>query len=416
MSFLSRAFTGIKTETRAINPGNWGVPTPYEDGLMHGGLIPEGNPMNLAAFYACVRILSDIVATLDIKAYRMKDGATQIVDPQPRLFTDSPYPGLTWFDWLWMQMQSMAVTGNCYGYITARDPRDDRPTAIMPIHPDCINIEYPNNDGIEWPEPVYHIEGKRVSTYDIVHMKRFPIPGRAYGMSPVEMMASSVGLGLAAERYGLRYFRDSANPSGILSSEQDLTPEQARQAQKSWIKSHQGRRLPAVMSAGLKWQSITLTPNESQFLETRAHQRSEIAMFFGVPPHMIGNTEKSTSWGTGIEEQTLGFLKFTLTPWLECIEQALTMLLPRGMEAKFSTENLVRTDVKTRMEAYNIGRNAGLYSVNEIRDMEDMPPIGPEGDIRLQPSNYVPLGTEPSEYLGGGSADSNQPASGEEGN
>lgn len=230
------------------------------------------------------------------------------------------------------------------------------------------------------------------------------------GMSPVQKAAAAIGLGLAAERYGLRYFRDSANPSGILSTDGEITPQQQKQAAKAWITSHQGRRLPAVLGNGLKWQSVTLTPNESQFLETRGFQRSEIAMWFRIPPHMIGDTEKSTSWGTGIEQQTLGFVKYTLMPWLICIEQAISVLLPRGQFAKFNIDDLLRGDVESRWKSYNLGRNAGVYSVNEIRDREDLPPIGPEGDIRLQPSNYVPLGTPPSEYLGNAPESENTPA------
>ncbi|MBF4194659.1 Gp13 [Mycolicibacterium phlei] len=355
--------------------------------------MPEGNPMALGAFYACVTLLADIVSTLSVKAYRWKDGAKIAVEPQPRLFADSPYPDVTWFSWLWMMMESLAVTGNAFGYVTDRG-EDGRPTAIMPIHPDRVNIKV-DEDGL-WPDPVYFFEGKRVPLEDVVHIKRFPIAGCAWGMSPVEKAAAAIGLGLAAERYGLRYFRDSANPSGILSTDSDLSPEQAKRAQMAWLASHRGRRLPAVLSGGLKWQSVTLTPNESQFLETRQFQRSEIAMWFRIPPHMIGDTTRSTSWGTGIEEMTLGFMKFTLQPWLTCIEQALTAFLPRGQFAKFNIDDLLRGDIKTRWEAYWLGRQAGVYSVNDIRDFEDLPPVE-NGDIRLQPANFVPLGTDPTQ-------------------
>ncbi len=359
--------------------------------------MTHGGPMSLGAFYACVTLLADTIASLSLKPYRYKGDVQVPVKPVPKLMQSSPYPGLTWFDWLWMLMESLAITGNGFGYITARDDLG-RATAIMPIHPDDIQIELPA--GNFWPDPIYRIRGVEVDRADIMHIKRYPIARCAYGMSPIEKAASDVGLGLEAMRYGLRWFRDSATPSGILSTDAELDVTQEKRAMKSWIQSHQGRRLPAVMSGGLKWQSISITPNESQFLETRGFQRSEIAMWFRIPPHMIGDTEKSTSWGTGIEQQSIGFVTYTLKPWLTCIEQAISTFLPGGQFAKFNVDGLLRGDVKTRWEAYRAGRDAGVYSVNDICALEDRPPIGPEGDIRLQPMNYVPLGTPVDEYLG----------------
>lgn len=398
MSLIARAFTRPKQEARDITGLN-GVPTTWEDAQMRGGgLVTEGGAMALGAFYACVTLLADTIASLSIKAYKMQGATTELVTPQPRLFVDSPYPETTWFSWLWMFMESLAITGNGFGYITAREgePPYEKASGIMPIHPDCLNIEIPQSHGVEWADPIYSVEGKRVPTEDIVHIKRYPIAGCAYGMSPVEKAASAVGLGLAAEKYGLRWFRDSATPSGLLQSDLDLTPQQVKANQKQWITSHQGRRLPAIMSNGLKWQSVSITPEESQFLETRSFQRSDIAMWFRIPPHMIGDTEKSTSWGTGIEQQSIGFVTYTLRPWLTCIEQALSALLPRGQFAKFNIDGLLRGDVKARWEAYRLGREAGVYSVDEIREKENLPPV-PKGDGRLQPMNFVPLGTPPPE-------------------
>lgn len=407
MSFLSRAFTG-GGEARTITGTTFSkwfspeIPTPYQDAMM-SGTVPEGSAMSLSAFYACVTLLADIISTLSLKAYKYnKDGTKVLVTPQPQLFNNGPFPEITWYEWLWMELEALATTGNCFGYVTARSSEDFRPTAIMPIHPDCVQISLPEGlSGTQWPTPIYHIDGSRIPTDDIIHIKRYPIAGATWGMSPIQKAAASIGLSLAAEKYGLRYFRDSANPSGILTTDQELTPEQSKRAMKQWLISHQGRRLPAVMSGGIKWQAVTITPEESQFLETRKFQRSEIAMWFRIPSHMISDTDKATSWGTGIEEMTLGFLKYTLMPWLTCIEQALSAYLPRGTFAKFNVDDLLRGDFKARWEGYRMGRDSGVYSANEIREMEDMQPIeGPEGDIRLQPANFVPLGTKPSELAG----------------
>lgn len=397
MSLLSRAFTGPQ-EKRTLTDAPW-FSTPYGDmtvqgwATMPGEHTREGDSMALGAFYACVTLLADIIASLPLRAYRRRGGVDVLADPQPTLFRNSPYPETTWFSWLWMLMESMAITGNGFGYITGRDDMDNV-TGIMPIHPDFVAITIADWQATKWPTPIYTILGEDIPPDRIVHIKRYPLASFAWGMSPVQKARSSIELGLAAEKYGLRYFRDSANPSGILTTDQELTPTQVKQTQKQWIQNHQNRRLPAVMSGGLQWTPITLTPEESQFLSTRQYQVADVARFFRVPLHMIQETTKSTSWGSGLAEQNLGFVKYTLMPWLAAIEQAMTNLLPRGQFAKFDLRELLRADDLTRWETYRLARDTGAVSANEIRAEEDRPPIGPEGDIHLQPANFIPLGQE----------------------
>ena len=363
--------------------------------MIGGTYTSEGNAMALAAFYACVTLLADTVASLGVKAYRQQGEARVEVSPQPTLLAGAgPYPECTWFEWLWMLMESLAVTGNGFGYVTKFDAKTGKPSAVMPLHPDTVFVEMPNREG--WIDPVYRVGNTVVPNERIVHIKRYPMAGASLGMSPIQKAASAVGLALAAERYGLNYFRDSANPSSVLESDLTLTEEQTTRLQRQWISSHGGRRRPAILSHGVKWRPIAISPNESQFLETRQYQRSEIAMWFRIPPHMIGDTTKSTTWGTGLEQQSRGFVMYTLEPWLTCIEQALSALLPTGQFVKFNIDGLLRGDVQARWAAYQLGRNTGVYSVNDIRAMEDLPPI-PDGDGRLQPLNFVPLGYEPPE-------------------
>lgn len=358
---------------------------------MPGGATSPGGAMSLTAFYSCVTLLADSIAVLSGSAYRRKDVGRELLDPQPVLFRDSPYPDCTWFEWLWMVMESLAVTGNALTLVTARD-QYDRPTALMPLHPQVVGIRIPKRQ--PWPEAEFTVMGKKIPAEDIVIFKRYPVAGSVLGMSPIQKAAAAIGLGLAAERYGLNYFRDSANPSSVLETDQNLDGTAATAVMKQWVASHGGKRRPAVLSGGLKWKPIAIAPNEAQFLETRQFQRSEIAMLFRVPPHMIGDTTKSTAWGTGIEQMSIGFVKFTLRPWLTCIEQILAKQLPRGQAFKFNIDGLLRGDIKSRWEAHRLGREAGVYSVNEIRAMEDLGPV-PNGDGRLQPLNYAPLGFEP---------------------
>lgn len=348
--------------------------------------------MAVSAWFACVTLLADTIASLPVDVYRKAGSARIPVDPTPRLFADSPYTETTWFEWLWMVMESLAVTGNAFLLVTTRGP-DDRPTALMPLHPDVLRIDISRNT--RWPETIYRIGEATFDSKDIVHLKRYPVPGAVLGLSPVQKAATSLGLSIAADRYGLNYFRDSANPSSVLETDQALSPEAVLATQKQWIASQGGRRRPAVLAGGFKWKPIALNPDESQFLQTRSHQVLEIARWFRVPPHMIGETTKSTSWGSGIESQSRGFSTYTLNPWLNCIEQKLSSLLPRGQFVKFNIDGLLRGDVKSRWDAYEAGRRSGALSANDIRAMEDQPPI-PNGDIYLQPVNYAPLGWVPA--------------------
>jgi HK97 family phage portal protein len=353
-----------------------------------GDWVTERTALQLIAVQACVRILADSIASLPLDVFRKVGGTRTEVTPTPPLILQ-PYAKLTAFEWKMQAVTSLALRGNSYHLIVERD-RLEYPTQAIPIHPDYVRVQF-NYDTYQ---VTYWIHGELVPTADIIHIRRFTLPGSPVGLSPINAARQGIGLGLAAERYGARYFGDSANPSSVLETDQELSPEAARYAQQQWLSSHGGHRHPAMLSGGLKWRPIQITPNESQFLETRKFQRSEIAMLYGIPPQMIGDTEKYTSWGTGIEQQSIGFVTYTLRPWLTCIESVLSNLLPRGQYAQFNVGALLRGDQKARYEAYLQARNAGWMNVNEIRELEDRPPV-PNGDDFLQPLNYGPLGSDP---------------------
>lgn len=414
MSLISRAFSQPEKRNADFSSTLAGIPSWASHAQSDGDGIGGHGAMSITAFFSCVRILADAVSSLPIGAYKQSGNAQVLVDPQPTLLRGSPYPGLTMRDWLWMMMRSLAVSGNAFAYVTARGP-DGRPTALLPVHHDQVQISLNTEQGqtISWTDPIYRIGGKQIPNADIVHIKRYPEAGCPVGMSPIDYAAGTINLSLAADRYGLRWFRDSANPSGVLSSKDDLTPLQVKQNQLNWIAGHQGNRYPAMLGNGLQWQSLSISPEESQFLQTRHYQRSDIGMWFGIPPHMLGDIEKQTSYGTGVEQQSISFTTYTLGGWLSCVEQALSLLIPNNQFIKLDIDGLLRGDIKARWEAYGMGRNSGVLSVNDINAMEGRPPIGPEGDIRIQPMNYIPLGTPVSEYLGKSTPDTPPAKNGE---
>jgi HK97 family phage portal protein len=366
------------------------IPSNGETGFVHAGeSVTEHTALNVISFFACVRLLADTVASLPWDAYRKRDGERRQVDPEPSLLRD-PYPTGTAFEWKHQMMVSLGVRGNFYGLVTARDVWE-HPTAIQPLHPDDV-LRHRDERG----RLVSRVGGEVVPNEDVFHVRGFTLPGSEEGLSPINLARHSIGLGLAAQRFGARWFADGAAPSSVLSTKEPMDEAQARRNQQEWIESHGGRRLPAFLSGGLEYKPITITPEESQFLGTREFTTKEMAMLVGVPPHMIGDVERSTSWGTGIEQQSIGFVTYNLRAWLVRIEEAVTGLLPRGQFVKFNVNALLRGDTKSRYEAYTQARNAGWMNADEIRQLEDRPPLPDgKGQEYLQPLNMGPLGSDP---------------------
>jgi HK97 family phage portal protein len=350
---------------------------------------------------ACVRVLSDTIASLPWKAYkRDAKGVPKEIKPQPILL-NSPYPGFDLFAWKQMVIASMALRGNSYHLVTSRD-KLGYPTSILPLHPDIVFLER-RPDILMWFEPVYRVLGEAVPRKDLIHIRRFTLPGEPWGLSPVKQAAVAIGMSLGAEEYGFRYFKESANPSGVLMSDQDLDEKQVERQQKNWVASHGGRRLPAVLSNGFKWQTLTISPEESQFLATRQFQRSEICLMYGVPPILIGDTKETTAWGTGVEQITLGAITFTFRAWTACMESMISACLPRGQFVRFDFDALLRGDIEGRYKAYAQalgGQTAnGWLVANEVRAREEMDPVKGGDELyisnRMMPAGFPPAANNP---------------------
>lgn len=381
MSLLGRL-----VEKRAVT--SWGpyrasdraIPSNGEAGFSHTGEpINDDTALNVVSYYAAVRLLADTIASLPWHEYRKRNGVRELSDPQPQIITD-PYIGETGddtaFDWKHSVMVSLAMRGNFYGLITRRD-RLEFATEIMPLHPDWVHKRYDRRRG----RVVVTVQGEEVPAADVFHIKGFTPPGALEGLSPIGLARHSIGLGLAAQRFGGQWFRDGAAPSGQIITDQPMDPDQVKQAQQQWIATHGGRRLPAVMSGGLRYEPISITPEDSQFLQTRQFTVTEMAMLVGVPPYLLGDVEKSTSFGRGIEQQSIGFVTYNLRSWLTRVEARVTRERPRGRFVRFTVEGLLRGDTLSRYQAHKIAIEAGFKNRNEVRGHEDLPPIpGPFGE------------------------------------
>lgn len=381
-----RALTG----SAAIPP-----PTDWIGGDTFIGHMNPATAMRNMTVFGCVRLLSDTIATLPWFCYRDDaQGFPVKVRPTPKVVAQ-PMPGMRTWEWKWMNVWSLAMRGNAYNFVVSRD-NFGRPAALMPLHPDLVRPEPLNGD---WLRPQYRVGGDLINPDDMVHIKRYPTGGSVESLSPIGHAAATIGFALQAEEYGSRFFKDSAMPSGVLSSNAvNLPGEVVEHAQKEWIRTHGGRRLPAVLTGGFTWQAVSITPEESQFLETRGFQDQQIMRLYGIPPHMLGDAKGATSWGTGIENLGRGFNTFTLNAWLSCFEATMSDdVTPRGQYVDFDVDELLRGDTKNRMEADYKAWSMGAKNFDEVRAGNGLPPIeGGLGKVHMMPSNMVPLGTEPA--------------------
>ncbi|RCH68714.1 phage portal protein [Streptomyces sp. SDr-06] len=348
-----------------------------------GVQVTDETAMQLLSVSACVRILSDTVAGLPFDAVKAAGTVRSTIEPPPGIVADpfggtndSRYPtrrlGLS------QLMVSLLLRGNAYCLVLSRD-RMGRPTRLRVLHPDRVRCQF-NETGAR----VYEIDRMPVDSEDIIHILGLSYPEAATGISVLSYARQSIGLGLAAEEFGARFFGSGAHMSGIIEVPGDLDKERARGLKEGFTASHAGLKntfTVGVMSGGAQWKPISVSPEDAQFLGTRAAQNLDMAMLFGVPPHMLGQVDKTTSWGTGIEQQALGFLAYTLNPWLGRFEDAWSAMLPKPQTARFNVDGLLRTDAAGRYAVYAVARSAAILTSNEIRALENFPPIEGGDDI-----------------------------------
>jgi HK97 family phage portal protein len=368
------------------------------DGYWAGVPVDERRALQHGTVYRCVSLISDTIAQLPVGAHIGAGPMRMPVDDPPILI--SPLgPGVTWVEWIGMMATSALLRGNGFGEVLARDSREF-PTLIQPLHPDEVKVRLDASG-----PALYYIPGRKTPTMryplgDVWHVKGMTLPGRAMsvlGLSPIEYQAQTIGAGLAAEEFGARFFGDGAQPSGILTTAADIEHDEAKDMQQRWIDAHGDRqRKVAVLGNGLSWQQISITPNESQFLETIRAKREEIAGWYGVPLHKLGMADKQSNWGTGVEESNLQWLQDGIGIWLARFEAALTALLPKPQYVKFNLNGLQRARYLDRMQGYSIERQIGMSNVDDILAKEDRPPL-PDGlgESYSQPLNWGPVPGSP---------------------
>lgn len=369
-----------------------------------GKNVNEMTALQTTAVYACVRILAEAIASLPIHVYKYTDeGKEQDVNHQLYyLLHDEPNPDMTSFVFRETLMTHLLIWGNAYAQII-RDGRGEV-LALYPLLPDRVSVKRDDKGELyyvyqrsEEDNPNFKDKGNIIlKKSEVLHVPGLGFDG-LIGYSPIAMAKNAVGMTLATEEYGASFFANGANPGGVLEHPGILKdPSKVRD---SWNQVYQGTNNShkvAVLEEGMSYKTIGIPPNEAQFLETRKFQINEIARLYRIPPHMVGDLEKSSF--SNIEQQSLEFVKYTLDPWVVRFEQAFqkALLLPdekKNYFIKFNVDGLLRGDYQSRMNGYAIGRQNGWLSTNDIRRLEDMNPLSKEegGDLYLVNGNMTKL-------------------------
>jgi HK97 family phage portal protein len=373
-------------------------------GTTSGKPVNEHTAMQMTAVYSCVRILAEAVAGLPLHLYKHTDSGGKekaLSHPLYFLLHDEPNPEMSSFVFRETLMTHLLLWGNAYAQIIRNGKGEV--IALYPLMPNRMSVDRDSSGSLYYTYTRYSDEAPTMNGMTVILRPSdvFHIPGLGFdglvGYSPIAMAKNAIGMAIACEEYGAKFFANGAAPGGVL--EHPGTIKDPQKVRDSWNAAYQGSsnsHRVAVLEEGMKYQPIGISPEQAQFLETRKFQINEIARIFRVPPHMVGDLEKSSF--SNIEQQSLEFVKYTLDPWVIRWEQTISRALLRPDEkklyfAKFNVDGLLRGDYVSRMNGYATARQNGWMSANDIRELENLDRIPPElgGDLYLINGNMTKL-------------------------
>ena len=376
----------------------------YMGGTTAGKTVTERSAMQMTAVYSCVRILAEAVAGLPLHLYKYTDGGGKekaLDHPLYRLLHDEPNPEMSSFVFRETLMTHLLLWGNAYAQ-AIRNGKGEV-IALYPLMPNKMSVDRDENGRLYYTYYRGSDEAIKKKDFavtlqpsDVLHIPGLGFDGLV-GYSPIAMAKNAIGMAIACEEYGAKFFANGAAPGGVLEHPGTIKdPQRVRESWQSTFGGSGNANKIAVLEEGMKYTPIGISPEQAQFLETRKFQINEIARIFRVPPHMVGDLEKSSF--SNIEQQSLEFVKYTLDPWVIRWEQSIQRSLLNSEEkkkyfAKFNVEGLLRGDYQSRMNGYAIGRQNGWMSANDIRELENLDRIPAEdgGDLYLINGNMLPL-------------------------
>ena len=363
---------------------------------MSGKSVTPSSAIQVSAVYACVRVIAETIASLPLHVYESSDAGSRKANEHPlyRLLHDEPNTEMTSFIWREVMLSHLLLWGNSYCQIL-RSGRS-KIVGLYPLLPDHMAVDRDSRGKLTYTYTTSEGRTVLLAPEDVLHIPGLGFDG-VMGYSPIALEKAAIGLGIAAEEYGSKFFQNGARPSGILTHPNTVKDPASLRA--SWNAAYGGSgnaSRVAVLEEGMTFVPLSMPNNEAQFLETRKFQVTEICRIFRVPPHMIGDLERATF--SNIESQNISFAVHTIRPWLVRIEQAINKtLIPENEKgryyAQFNIDGLMRGDYKSRMEGYAIARQNGWMSANDIRALENLNPISEEegGNAYLVNGNMIPI-------------------------
>ena len=361
-----------------------------------GKSVTAQSAIQLTTVYACVRVIAETVASLPLGVFETTEEGSRKADEHPlyRLLHDEPNEEMTSFVLREVMLTHLLLYGNSYCQII-RTGRN-RITGLYPLLPDHMTVDRDKNGKLTYTYMTANGSNVILAPEEVLHIPGLGFDG-VMGYSPIALEKSAVGLGLAAEEYGSKFFSNGARPAGILKHPNTVKNPQA--LRESWNAAYGGStnaNRVAILEENMDFKPLSIPNNEAQFLETRKFQVEEICRIFRVPPHLVGDLDHATF--SNIEYMSIDFAMHTIRPWLVRIEQGMNRALFTDKEkgryyVQFNIDGLMRGDYKSRMEGYAIARQNGWMSANDIRELENMNPISEEegGNMFLINGNMVPI-------------------------
>lgn len=366
------------------------------------GMSGSGKPVNtqtaiqLSTVYACVRVISETVASLPLGVYEATEDGSQKATDHPLYFLlhDDPNSEMTSFVLREVMLAHLLLYGNSYCQIL-RSGRNQI-TGLYPLLPDHMEVDRDKNGMLTYTYSTSTGQRVIMAPEEVLHIPGLGFDG-VMGYSPIALERNAIGLGIASEEYGSKFFSNGARPSGILTHPNTVkNPAVLRESWNSIYGGSGNANRVAILEEGMRFEPIAIPNNEAQFLETRKFQVDEICRIFRVPPHLVGDLEHATF--SNIEHQSIDFAVHTIRPWLVRIEQSMNRALFSDEEkgrfyVQFNIDGLMRGDYKSRMEGYAIARQNGWMSANDIRGLENQNPIPTEegGDAYLVNGNMISI-------------------------
>ena len=396
MGILSGLFHSRDKPTNATSGSSYRF---FLGGSTSGKAVTERSAMQMTAVYSCVRILAEAIAGLPLHLYTYKDDGGKekaIGHPLYLLLHDEPNPEMSSFVFRETLMTHLLLWGNAYAQIIRNGKGEV--VALYPLMPNRMTVDRDSSGQLFYTYQMNNTDAPTMKAgtvilkpSDVLHIPGLGFDGLV-GYSPIAMAKNAIGLAIATEEYGAKFFANGATPGGLL--EYPGTVKDPDRVRESWNKGFSGSQNAgkvAILEEGMKYTPISIAPEQAQFLETRKFQINEIAR-----PHMVGDLEKSSF--SNIEQQSLEFVKYTLDPWVVRWEQSLSRALFTPEEKKryffkFNVEGLLRGDYQSRMNGYATARQNGWMSANDIRELENLDRIPAEdgGDLYLINGNMLPL-------------------------